>query len=143
MAKNQEEIRATVPAGNAWHSDDLEVKAKKHDMKKGDFVLKAVDTFINFDDNFIELIDQYADQFHVAPHMVIQNFIIEKLAKERAEDIVYGQQSRIRKEFITVSDGDGYRMMTGKELEKHLIDLYTREYQHEKNEIESRRKNRS
>ena len=46
MAKNQEEIRATVPAGNAWHSDDLEVKAKKHDMKKGDFVLKAVDVFM-------------------------------------------------------------------------------------------------
>ena len=61
MAKNQEEIRATVPAGNAWHSDDLETKAKKHDMKKGDFILQAVDTFMHLTEEEVDDLRVFLD----------------------------------------------------------------------------------
>ncbi len=126
MNKKQEEIRATVPARNAWHTRELEEKAKKHGLKKSEFILKAVDTFINFDDEFIEFIDDTAFNNHVAPYMVIQNMIINSLAREAAEDIVDGPRGRIRHEFTNVSDSNGYRMLTGEELKQHLTDLYVR-----------------
>ena len=45
MAK-QEEIRATVPAGNAWHTPDIEKRAEMYGLKKTGFILMAVDAFL-------------------------------------------------------------------------------------------------
>ena len=58
MAKNQEEIRATVPAGNAWHTEDIEAKAASYGMSKTKFILLAVDVFMNLSRNEIIKLEQ-------------------------------------------------------------------------------------
>ena len=136
----QDKVQLTIPASNKWHTEDLEAKAEKVGMSRSEYSLMALDTFMGFDNDFIKTMQQYADGYNIPLYVVIQNFVIDKLAKEKASDKVYGQQSRIRKEFITVSDGAGNRMMTGEELDNTLVDLYTREYNKEKKEIEDRRR---
>lgn len=57
MAK-QEQIRATVPASNPWHTEDIEAKAASYGMSKSKFMLLAVDVFMNLPRNEIIKLEQ-------------------------------------------------------------------------------------
>jgi len=141
MAKGQEELRATIPAGNAWHGEEVEARAKELGFNKtSDFILSAVNFFMNMDKSVYDRLQALGESLHLPAYMIVQNKLINLWAKEQAEAAVLGITQRIRPEFISVSDGKGYRTMTGDELFGHLYDLYKREAENKKQEIEGRKK---
>lgn len=112
----QEIIRATVPANNNWHTEDLEAKATAMGMSKSDLILKAVDMMVNFDDDFLKYIKHYSDGLKIPEYMVIQNMIILRMGEEAAQREVHGSLRKSLDEFIHVIDDKGPRTLTGKEL---------------------------
>lgn len=134
MGKNQEEIRATVPANNSWHTKELEEKAAKYGMKKSDFVFMAVDCFMNFDDDFINTMRDRSAGLRVPLYVVIQNTIIAEIAKYLARHEVYGGMEIKLDEYPMFSDASGSYMLTGKALEEYLFDRYVKEFRQEKGE---------
>ncbi len=59
---------------------------------------------------------------------------VKRIYIDIAEDVVFNQQKRIRKEFIIASDSCYYRMMTGQALWEYLFDLYVKELRQKKDE---------
>ncbi len=134
MAKNQEEIRATVPANNSWHTKELEEKAAKYGMKKSDFVFMAVDAFINFDDEFLQTLKKQSARLHIPMYIMIQNTIISNIAKNRAKNEVCGGMPGQLDEYPMFSDASDSYMLTGKALEEYLFDQYVKEFRQKKEE---------
>jgi len=134
-----ERLNTAIPKNNKWHEEDIRAKAAELDIKPSEFVLKALDAALGFDNDFVKRITAYADALNVPLHIVIQNIIIDRWAREEAEDAVNPQQ-RIRLEYLTVTDDKGTRMLTGEELRKHLFDLYYREAVQNEKAAEIRRK---
>lgn len=112
----QEIIRATVPANNNWHTEDLEAKATAMGMSKSDLILKAVDMMVNFDDEFLKYIKHYSDGLNIPEYLIIQNMIIWRMGEEAAQREVHGSLIKSLDEFIHVIDDKGPRTLTGKEL---------------------------
>lgn len=125
----QEIIRATVPANNNWHTEDLEAKATAMGMSKSDFILKAVDMMMNFGSSFYDYIKGYAEGLHIPEWVVIQNLVIKQIAKSQAKKKVWGAENRRLEEFIMVEDSKGSRMLTDQELLRALKDMYILNYQ--------------
>jgi hypothetical protein len=120
MAKNQEEIRATVPANNNWHTEDLEKKAKKRDMKKGDFVFMAVDILYNLDAGVMDEIEQYTQALHLPTWLVMQNMVIAWLAEHKA--LAATGQPKTLLEFQAYTDENGTpQTLTGRPLFRKLV----------------------
>ena len=55
MKPKKEVIQARVPVNSEWGIDDLEAKAEELGMNKSEFIIKAVDFFINFDPAIMKL----------------------------------------------------------------------------------------
>ena len=125
----QEIIRATVPANNNWHTEDLEAKATAMGMSKSDLILKAVDMMVNFDDEFLKYIKHYSDGLNIPEYLIIQNLVIKQIAKSQAKKKVWGAENRRLEEFIMVEDSKGSRMLTDQELLRALKDMYILNYQ--------------
>jgi hypothetical protein len=128
----QEKIQATIPQDNKWHLEDIEVKAKSLGIEKGDFILKAVDMLMNFDNGFYQRIRQYSTGLKVPEYVVIQNMIINQIAKKSAETKVWGEHQRLLKEFAFAGEGENMRIITGEELFNMLEGSYIHEEKKEK-----------
>lgn len=135
----QEIIRATVPANNKWHTEDIEKKAADLGIDKGEFILKAVDMLLNFDETFYKKIQWYAEGLKIPEYMVIQNFIIDMIENNKAISEVWGSNHRVLP-FFMVEDDKGARTLTGDELRKERSEYYKREEMKKKAELEGRRK---
>lgn len=136
---NREEVRAYIPEDNAWHDADMKAKADDLGMKKSDFILKAVDMMINFDLDFYKRIEQLAAGLQIPAYLVMQNMLIKDLAMKDARRAVYGSTGDVLDEFIFQDLGDGFKILTGADLEKALLEKYTREEKHKLDEINARR----
>lgn len=133
---NREEVRAYIPEDNAWHDADIKAKAEKLDMKKSEFILSAVDTFLNFDIDFLKAMQNRVIGLKVPMYVAIQNTIIAQLAKDQARQNVLGGMGAKREEFPMYRGDDGrLKLLTGKALEENLIELYTKEFEQEKLKI--------
>ena len=133
MARNQEEIRATVPAGSAWHTEDIEAKAARMGVKKGDFVLHAVDAFINFDDEVMAKIEVMAKGLRLPVWTVMQNMIIDQLTEYRV--LAAQGTPKTMLEFQAHVDDNGVpHTLTGKQLYDWLLDHKTRTVQRERDQ---------
>lgn len=133
----QEIIRATVPANNNWHTEDLEAKATAMGMSKSDLILKAVDMMVNFDDEFLKYIKHYSDGLNIPEYLIIQNMIIWRMGEEDAQREVWGSLRGALPEFLHVHDEKGPRTLTGKELfavakDSKVEELKRQKEQHDK-----------
>ena len=133
----QEIIRATVPANNNWHTEDLEAKATAMGMSKSDLILKAVDMMVNFDDEFLKYIKHYSDGLNIPEYLIIQNMIIWRMGEEDAQREVWGSFREALPEFFHVHDDRGPRTLTGKELynvakDSKVEELKRQKEQHDK-----------
>ncbi len=135
-----EKLQANIPVGADFTIEDIDQKAKGLGIERTDLIIKAVDMFINFDNEFLEYIKHYADGLKIPEYLVIQNFIIGMMADKEAKDEVFGPVGEILEEFIQVLDDKGPRTLTGAELKKQLKMLRVRKYKKELEEIEQRRK---
>lgn len=116
----QEKIQVTVPTNNAWHSDDLEEKAKKMGMSRSECALMAVHILMNFDDEIIQEIYKYARGLHVPAWLVMQNMIINQLAQNKVR--AGAGEPRTLIEFRAYTDENGEpQTMTGKRLFRILV----------------------
>lgn len=134
-----ERINVAIPVNNKWNLSDLEKRAEELGLDRNEFVLKAVDMMMNFDNDFLNYIKHYADGLKIPEYLVIQNMIIKIMADKEAKTEVYGAHSEILDEFINVVDNKGARTLTGNELKKILKDRDLREYKKELKEIEERK----
>lgn len=132
---NQEIIRTTIPANNKWHSEELEARAEMLGMSKSGFQLLAIDTFMNFDDEFIKTMIDRTTNLKIPLYVAIQNTIIAEFARDKARQSVYGGMVAKREEFPMLSDESGWHMLTGKALEEYLTELYIKEFEQEKKDI--------
>lgn len=124
MPKDETILKGTIPSKNDWTLDDLDKKRFRYKMSRSAFVFEAVDMLYNLDNDVLDVVYNYAKKLHVPAWMVLQNFIIDRLAYDEAINEVWGAQSRIRHEFTSVDTGDGPRLITGRELQGRLRDLY-------------------
>lgn len=134
-----ERLNTAIPKTNKWHEVDIRNKAAELDIKPSELVLKALEAALGFDNDFIKRMTTYADSLGVPLHVAIQNTIIDKWARERAEDVIFSKTSRIHYEFPTVTDDKGTRMLTGNELETFLYDIYEQDARRELDKINTRR----
>ena len=144
MTNNQEQLRITVPKNNEWHTAEVEKKAEAMGMEKGDFMFKALDMFMNFDEVFLNEIKRYAAGLKIPEYMVIQNITIARMAEKQGEaeaclELGIDPPKHIIYEFMQVSDKDGYRTLTGEELLNVLKDKAKRAKLQELNEVLERR----
>jgi hypothetical protein len=79
---------------------------------------------------------------NVPEYMVIQNMIINLLAQREAKAKVWGSNSDILLEFISVANSEtgDYKMLTGNDLKKHLLEYYIRQEQKEYDRVISEQK---
>lgn len=96
--------------------EKIDQYAKEHGQNKTDFVLKAIDMLLNFDEVFFSRVNEYSKGLNIPEWLVIQNMIIKQMAIDAAETEVWGPLQKPLKEFISVNDGTGYKTMTGEEL---------------------------
>ena len=111
---NQEIIRTTIPANHSWHSEELEAKASMMGMNKSEFMLLAVDTFMNFDDEFLKTMKDRTVSLHIPMYIAIQNTIIAQSARILAKDKVFGGMVHTSEEFTIIKDESGWHRLTGK-----------------------------
>lgn len=132
-----EKLNFNIPAGSKWKTVDVEKKAKEMGLQnKSDLMVLAVDSFMNFDDEIMKEIRRYSDGLNVPIWLVMQNIIINQLAKQAAQKAADTYKGGVMNEFIAI-DGE---MLTGDKLMKHLVDQYTRDEQQKQKEVDERRR---
>ena len=122
-------ISFVLPTDSKWDAEALATKAKNLGMTRNELIVKAVDMFYNYDDEFLKYIKHYSDGLNIPEYLIIQNMIIKQIAKSQAKKKVWGAENRRLEEFIMVEDSKGSRMLTGQELLRALKDMYILNYQ--------------
>lgn len=130
-------ISFVLPTDSKWDAEALATKAKNLGMTRNELIVKAVDMFYNYDDEFLKYIKHYSDGLNIPEYLIIQNMIIWRMGKEAAEREVYGSLNKILDEFLQVHDEKGPRTLTGKELfavvkDSKVEELKRQKAQHEK-----------
>lgn len=115
--------------------EKLDTKAQKFGMNRTDFVLKALDMLMSFDEIFFKKIQGYSEGLNIPEWLVIQNIIIKRMAQDHAKTEVWGPSGETLKEFVSVNDGDGYKTITGEPLFEMLNELFIKEEEMEKVKI--------
>lgn len=126
-----ERLSSSIPVDNDWKLKDIEKKAEELKLDKNDFIIKAVDMLMNFDNEFIKYIEKYSKGLKIPEYLVIQNMIIKQMADKEAKKEVYGELQELLEEFMVIHDEKGPRTATGQELKKILKDKAVREYKKE------------
>ena len=129
----QEQIRATVPAGNPWHTEDIEAKAAKMGMDKSSFILSAVDMLYNMDQEILAEVEKYASALHLPAWLVMQNMVVDQLTEYKA--LAMQGTPKTMLEFQAHVDDNGIpHTLTGKQLYDWLLDHKTRTAQRERDQ---------
>ena len=91
--------------------DAIDKRAAEMGITKTEFFRRAVDMLLNYDQTFLDIIDQYK-RLGLPEYLVIQNLIITAEAERAARDEACGKERRIYTEFAMTDDG----YLTGAEL---------------------------
>lgn len=120
-----EKLNFNIPADSKWTTADVEKRADDLGLQnKSDLMIKAVEMMVNFDLEFYKQIQRMADGLKIPEYLVMQNMIINAQAKNE----VYGGAGGVLVEFTARQADDGsYKMLTGDELKKMLVEYYTRQ----------------
>lgn len=129
-----------LPHDSDWTPEDINNKADNMGLSRNEFIVKAIDIFMNFDKEFLDYIKYYAEGLQIPEYLVIQNMVIVRMADEEAQKEVYGDLGGMVEGFLSTIDKKGPRQITGKELKDILKDKYTREYKNQLEEVEAKRK---
>lgn len=119
MNKKIEKLQANIPADYGWSLKDVDERAEELGLSRTDFVLRAVDMLINYDQVFLDYVKDYVEGLKIPEYLVIQNMIIARMADEEAKREVYGFSSKTLDEFMSVVDAEVPRALTGKELKTY------------------------
>ena len=123
-----ERINVAIPVNNKWNLSDLEKRAEELGFDRNEFVLKAVNMMMNFDNDFLNYIKYYAEGLKIPEYLVIQNMVITRMADEEAQKEVHGKLTGFVEGFMSTIDDKGPRQITGLELKNILKDSKVREY---------------
>ena len=130
-------ISFVLPTDSKWDAEALATKAKNLGMTRNELIVKAVDMFYNFDDEFLKYIKHYSDGLNIPEYLIIQNMIIWRMGEEDAQREVWGSFREALPEFFHVHDDRGPRTLTGKELynvakDSKVEELKRQKEQHDK-----------
>lgn len=130
----QEKLQVTIPTTNKWHTEDVERKAKALGLEKTEFIMKAIDMIMNFDDVFLNRIIEYSEGLKVPEYMVIQNMIIKNMALDSAkvETNTWTSKDKLMSEFQSVNEKGILKMLTGEELFNNLKEQFIFEIKNRK-----------
>ena len=130
----QEKIQLTIPSSNKWHTEDVERKAKELGFEKSEFIMKAIDMMMNFDNTFFKKIQEYSEGLNIPEYMVIQNMIIKNMAMDSAkvETNTWTGAHKLMSEFQAVNEKGTLRMLTGEELFNNLKEEFIFEIKNNK-----------
>ena len=129
-------ISLRIPASVKWSEEDLINKAEKHGMNKSEFMIMAIDTFMDMTSSGAKRIKEYADLFRVSMGVALENTTLNEIAKNDARKKVFGSSGKIRVEFSSSDNG----LFQGDALYKMLFDMYYREAKNELEAIENKKK---
>jgi len=128
MSRNYEKLQANIPVGAEFTIADIDEKAKELGIERTDLVIKAVEMYLNFDNDFLNYIKHFAQGMKVPEYLVIEIMIADKKIDEEAEVEVYGPIQKMVDGFSFVTDEKGTRVLRGKELEKYLKPMKIKKY---------------
>lgn len=120
----QERLTITIPTSNKWHTEDLEKKAEKLGMNKGDFLLEAVNMMMCFDDVFLKKLENQSEALKIPVWLLIQNTIIKNMAEDAAKVETKTARAKLMPEFSYIQEGETKRIVTGEELFDMLKDNF-------------------
>ena len=128
-----------LPADSEWTVEELNDRAEGMGMSRNEFIVKAIDMLMNFDDVFLDEVKKYSQGLKIPEYMVIQNVWLKRIAEEQGtaaayEEAGWNQPINILDEFIQVTDSKGTRTLTGQELLNVLKD---KEYRETKQDIKA------
>ncbi len=126
-------LQARIPADSSWNIEDLEKKAQELGMNKSEFIVGAVDFFMNFDSATYLKLKIFATGAHLPAWLYMQNKIIKEMAQTAAELKVGKIKSKLVDDYILLETKEGPQILTGLELFEELKELYILAY---KNKIE-------
>ena len=126
-------LQARIPADSPWTIEDLETKAAELGMNKSEFIVDAVDFFMNFDSATYLKLKIFATGAHLPTWLYMQNNIIKEMAQTAAELEVGKIKSKLVDDYILLETKEGPQILTGLELFEELKKLYILAY---KNKIE-------
>lgn len=119
--------------------EKVDEAAARYNMNRTEFVLKAIDILANFDETFFKKIQQLSNTLNLPEWVVIQNIILDEMAKEVAELAVWDRTSKNFGKFMWIEDKAGSRIMTGSEYFDNRIKQYIWEEEKRKVEVLLRR----
>lgn len=110
-------INVRIPDGTGYGLSDIENRAKELGLNKSEFIMKAVDMMMNFDEEFYKKVQTYSKAAQIPEWLVIQNLIIERMAYRAAKveaDTLTGED-RVLVKVLTVPEGNSFRTATAEE----------------------------
>jgi len=107
---------------------DIDEKAKKLGLSRAAFSVKALEMLLGFDEGFLKDTQEKSLRLNIPEHLVIQNTVIKKLAKDAAEIKVWGPGERLMEEFMYSEEGP----ITGEQLFNILKKMYINDLEREK-----------
>jgi len=112
----------------------LDEKAKELGLgNRSQFILEAARLLIGFDVVFWLRMVKFSKSLHIPVWMVIQNFIIKRLARDAAEIVVHDPKTMFMDEFTFLKKENGdVRTLTGEELFNFFKEKYVKEMMDEK-----------
>jgi len=119
---------------------DPKVKKRLKDAKEArgvatttDAVTEAIDLYSSFDLESWNMMQHVSRTVHRPLYLVMQNLVNSWLARELAQEKVYGRKGGVDYEFQTEKQEDRPGIdVVGKELLERLIALFTKEYEEQK-----------
>lgn len=126
----QEKLQVTVPSTNKWHTEDVERKVEELGLEnKSELILKALDLYMNFDNVFLQRIENISKNVIIPEYLVIQNMIIKQFALDAAkvDTKTWGGSDRLMSEFQFVNEEGIRRTLTGESLFNNLKESYISE----------------
>lgn len=102
--------------------EQIDEVAKKYDLNRTEFVLKALEMLLGFDDFFLAELSRWAEGLHLPEWIIIQNMVLARFAKQDASETVYEEKSPALDEFQYTTRN----IITGRELYQRFYKDYVK-----------------
>jgi hypothetical protein len=112
MENEREVFTLAIPKKSGLSLDVIDRAAKGIGDNRVEFCMKAIELLVGMDSPIVKYLEELAEKLNTRLPIIIQNFLIERLAKDEAGIEIFGLQIISLSEFVSTNEG----MITGKKL---------------------------
>jgi len=107
---------------------DMKVAAERHGLSQTAFITKALEAWTYFDVDVLNMLGEWARGLNTSLYVVMETFLIDRLAREAADIDINGPSPKELPEFIPTTQG----FLKGKQLFNTLKVKYAGQLEKEK-----------